>query len=579
MAEASPICRGKNLTLETVLAFINALPYEVMSKSEFMKYGEERLNGWRQTHSQIARQMALYYEDENGYCHPRFTSKVKREDLIVYVCKWAERYFIPNLYTPSLNEYKSMCTNIYSFLKSEVENGENSYSNACKKIFGIEMNNLDKVRVYLNSFTDLIIDDDIIRVNDSLANISEYDIHPNIDINSAEEYYNYFNLKNVDSHYDKVNTKSSLQQIYYGAPGTGKSHKIKELVDEKGESVVRTTFHPDSDYSTFVGAYKPTTIKEPRYTSLGEKAIKMKNADGGELMEDRIVYEFVAQAFLKAYVKAWEFYAEAGEDEPQKQFLVIEEINRGNCAQIFGDLFQLLDRNEYGFSDYYIHADSDLKAYLTHAFDKMSIAKKEEINGYYKGNEDIVKGVLEGDILLLPNNLYIWATMNTSDQSLFPIDSAFKRRWDWVYVPIANVADKPWTIVIGDKTYGWWDFLEKINEQVGATTNSQDKKLGFFFCQADNDGVIDANKFINKVLFYLWNDVFKDYGFEGELFKTSDGEILTFDKFFHAEKGTSYLTHWLDKLIGIERKNKDTSNVSGEQTNGSQSVEENPINE
>ena len=221
-----------------------------------------------------------------------------------------------------------------------------------------------------------------------------------------------------------------MQIIYYGCPGTGKSHIVKKQTER--ESVVRTTFHPDSDYSTFVGCYKPTTKHGPRYTSYGEKAVVIKDAEGKELTEDRIVYEFVDQAFLQSYIKAWKFYTETLEGaDPKKQFLIIEEINRGNCAQIFGDLFQLLDRNDYGFSDYYIHADRDMQKHLAKAFNGivMNDSHKNSINAmYHNGDKDIVAQVLTGEILLLPNNLYIWATMNTSDQSLFPIDSALKRR-------------------------------------------------------------------------------------------------------------------------------------------------------
>ena len=327
------------------------------------------------------------------------------------------------------------------------------------------------------------------------------------------------------------NLNESLQQIYYGAPGTGKSHSINEQTE--GESVIRTTFHPDSDYSTFVGAYKPTT-KQITLRDMSGHPIK---EDGVVLKEDRIVYEFVDQAFLQAYVKAWEFYAE-NEADPKKQFLVIEEINRGNCAQIFGDLFQLLDRNEWGFSDYPINADKDMKKQLKKAFTGLEIKDKQSINGHYKGR-DVVKEVLEGDILLLPSNLYIWATMNTSDQSLFPIDSAFKRRWDWQYMPIAQGRDEAgkelaWTIDVNGSKYSWWSFLEKINAQIGEATQSEDKKLGFFFCKA-KDGVITPETFVGKVVFYLWNDVFKDYGFEGSIFKDKDGTELSFNKFYAAD--------------------------------------------
>ena len=330
---------------------------------------------------------------------------------------------------------------------------------------------------------------------------------------------------------DKKTAKPTLQQIYYGAPGTGKSHTINE--NTEGESVIRTTFHPDSDYSTFVGAYKPTMGLLPICDELGQP-MKIGST---VLHKEQIIYEFVDQAFLQAYVNAWKFYAE-NSDATKKQYLVIEEINRGNCAQIFGDLFQLLDRNDYGFSVYPINADKDMKKQLEKAFKGVNIDNADSINQHYKGR-NVVKEVLDGDILLLPNNLYIWATMNTSDQSLFPIDSAFKRRWEWQYMPIGKGFDEnghaiKWAIEGATQKFDWWSFLEKINAQVGEATQSEDKKLGFFFCKA-TEGVISAEKFVGKVIFYLWNDVFKNNGFEGSIFKDVDGTELSFRKFYKSD--------------------------------------------
>ena len=341
--------------------------------------------------------------------------------------------------------------------------------------------------------------------------------------------------KSLQAHTEQVfNSKlssspSSLQQIFYGAPGTGKSHTINE--ETAGEDVIRTTFHPDTDYSTFVGAYKPTTLEETVMTVIGTKAVPVENADGTLRTESKIVYEFVAQAFLQAYVEAWKKYAQA-EGEPKKQYLVIEEINRGNCAQIFGDLFQLLDRNDSGFSDYPIQADTDMKRQLQKAFSGLELPNKETLNHLYKGRK-VADEVMNGDILLLPNNLYIWATMNTSDQSLFPIDSAFKRRWDWAYMPISD-AHKEWTIELDEQHYDWWEFLTLINAKISSMTSSEDKKLGYFFCKAENN-VISAQKFVGKVIFYLWNDVFKDYEFGDAIFNDEDGSKLSFDKFYTEE--------------------------------------------
>ena len=126
-------------------------------------------------------------------------------------------------------------------------------------------------------------------------------------------------------------------------------------------------------------------------------------------------------------------------------------------------MFQLLDRNDYGFSEYPITTDADMKKHLKKAFEGLDIPQMDSINAMFiEQYADIVKAVLEGDCLLLPDNLYIWATMNTSDQSLFPIDSAFKRRWDWKYIPISN-AHKEWMIKVGNNYYDWWQFIEKIN--------------------------------------------------------------------------------------------------------------------
>lgn len=320
----------------------------------------------------------------------------------------------------------------------------------------------------------------------------------------------------------------SHQTIYYGAPGTGKSHTIKKILGEyegcpedkivPKENIFRTTFHPDSDYSTFVGAYKPTMKKQYRYEGK-VKASYYEDDDlagakkGDPIIEKAIEYSFIPQAFLNAYIRAYQ--------TKENVYLIIEEINRGNCAQIFGDLFQLLDRDAKGVSEYPIKADADLKVFL-----------EEEL-----GEDN--PGIKDGE-LCLPSNLYIYATMNTSDQSLFPIDSAFKRRWDWKYVPIAkgndNGVELNWMIEVGDNKYDWWTFVKTINKHVFETTNSEDKQLGFFFCKA-KDNIICADTFVCKVVFYLWNDVFKDFGFDNSIFADkADGTNpkLSFDKFYMA---------------------------------------------
>ena len=371
--------------------------------------------------------------------------------------------------------------------------------------------------------------------------------------------------------------KNPIQTIYFGAPGSGKSHKVAEaLAGEDEENIFRTTFHPDYDYASFVGCYKPEMRSEPiweesytldellaiipnevrvgenypvekfclrHYRSIeklnisssqkNELRVKIlqaaKNSDEqqaegktiqtatvlagaalGRYLEDNgilsasgnnttIAYAFTPQVFTKAYVHAWEHPNE-------KVYLVIEEINRGNCAQIFGDLFQLLDRKDDGTSCYPIRADQDLADYLQHVL-----------------NGDAKRGI-EGGNLCLPPNLHIIATMNTSDQSLFPRDSAFKRRWDWEYIPI-NYSDEvksgQFVITINDKNYKWVTFLKAVNRHIRDLTHSEDKQMGNFFVKNS----IEKEAFKSKVMAYLWHEVCKDeYGTQGNFFRSYEEE-------------------------------------------------------
>ena len=324
-----------------------------------------------------------------------------------------------------------------------------------------------------------------------------------------------------------------LQRIYYGAPGTGKSNEIKLMTGNGTFSknyTFRTTFHPDSDYSSFVGTYKPIWN--------GEK----------------IIYVFRPQSFLRAYIEAWK--------HPEHNVaLVIEEINRGNCAQIFGDIFQLLDRERTGLSKYPIEADIDMQNYLKGEFANIdSIYNEdqiEDIDKYYANHYDTAfEDIKNGIILTLPKNLSLLATMTTSDHSLFPMDSAFKRRWEWQYMPIVEgVIEKGvklnWKIKLDNKYkyIDWWQFLKRINAIISDLTTSEDKQLGYFFCQPNDfvnsnheadekEDLITAKYFVDKVIFYLWNDVFKDYAFDAKCCKSSDDKEVLFAEFYNEDGKT-----------------------------------------
>lgn len=346
----------------------------------------------------------------------------------------------------------------------------------------------EKKDISILDFDDAIEFRNVVEQLNSLQKYIDYNGRGNNQYSNAVAFYQCFlNAKklfvnhSLDNEKGHASTSDSLQQIYFGTPGSGKSFAIKkkyemsyvngEWVDdeEKKAHIIRTTFHPDTDYASFVGCYKPVT--------------EIVNG------EKKITYTFVPQAFTEAYVKAWN-------DLDDHYYLILEEINRGNCAQIFGDLFQLLDRKNDGWSEYPVNADSDLKDYLLYAKNEESVDILQNKDGIKDGK------------LCLPPNLSIIASMNTSDQSLFPMDSAFKRRWSWEYVPIDynNPKSAKFTITIGYRQYKWHNFLKRINEEIKKVTSSEDKQMGNFFIKHD----VDEKEFKDKVMFYIWSEVGKD---------------------------------------------------------------------
>lgn len=588
-------------------------------------------------------------------------------------------------------------------------------------------------------------------------NISEDEIDHNIESESGNS------IVSSDMHRkkDEDQTKDKpLQQIFYGAPGTGKSFTIDK--ETKNESVIRTTFHPDSDYSTFVGSYKPVMddVEAKVVPVVVNNSATLTNPNASSFTEKKITYKFVRQAFLKAYIEAWKKYTKTSAPLPNNptkivtfttndskffinavydgglrlskesistkewikyvwerlwktgvfqyeksytqnafgqavakwifdkvpqctkdkfedgwkilmeeikdgksvavknitqtyhlsegekkdeisvwiedagksyknledcykgikkgrvtdqaivellkgynsedfddaweqlresvennneslpenndsnetdektiapQFLVIEEINRGNCAQIFGDIFQLLDRNDEGFSEYPIEADTDLQKELEQAFSELeSDINVESKIKKYKSNYDktLSEDIQEGRILLLPPNLYIWATMNTSDQSLFPMDSAFKRRWEWEYIPICydettqdgNVNKAyDFKITIEKREFSWINFLRVVNLLVRDATDSEDKQMGNFFIKHD----VEEKEFISKVMYYLWSEVCKDnFGSRQNFFRKEDDKEFSFNDLFE-DKNHGILLSFMKRLQNVANEREE----------------------
>lgn len=263
-------------------------------------------------------------------------------------------------------------------------------------------------------------------------------------------------------------------RIIFGAPGTGKSFFLKEekekLLGKNNEAdYERVTFHPEYSYANFVGTYKPVMIK---------------NADG----KKEISYAYVPGPFMRILVKALKS-AMAGEEKPF--LLLIEEINRANVAGVFGDVFQLLDRNKDDVSEFPIATSEDMRAYLA-----------EELG--------VEESVVES--IRIPNNMFIWATMNSADQGVYPMDTAFKRRWDFEYLSIDEkqdaIADLQFKHLASGQTYAWNDLRKAINDALINMNVNEDKLLGPFFLQKsafDTDEKFAA-AFKSKVLMYLFED-------------------------------------------------------------------------
>ena len=596
---ADIICRWRNGTPKTVVELVNALPHEIMPSEKFREFMERSIYGsdFFRTPYQLACQLALYCEAEDGLYYPRFDHDITLEEAQIYLEQWLPQYYVPNPYVKrdGFNQIECPTYVLYSLYKYAYYNPLCTYEDAYRAVFHEEAaNNNDIVRNYINRYSKVLQFnvDGTLSVIDTNSNL----IFNFMDRNNKKAFFDNFDNQNKRAYFPK--NSLPLQQIFYGAPGTGKSHKVnKEIQNTPNALVFRTTFHPDSDYSTFVGAYKPTMKSVDRLYSTDELIDKLSEiktlghtypchkfaakywyslkglsaadikrivvacdfpesmtvevgkgiAIGEEMAKhvqnDKIVYSFVPQAFLKAYVAAWQ-------NPEQSVFLVIEEINRGNCAQIFGDIFQLLDRKDNGESEYPIQADQDIRECLAKEFADV---------------EGLEANIQSGEELVLPANLHIWATMNTSDQSLFPIDSAFKRRWDWEYVPIKYANDK-WKIDIQGTKYSWVAFQREVNKRIYEINHSEDKMLGDFFVKANDQNVITEKVLINKILFYLWNDVCKDG--EGDIFKIDNEKNITFSDLYGSD-GTNNLIAMMEYLgvKPIDSEEEKESSIEDEATN------------
>lgn len=623
------ICRVSNVTPEMVCSYVKRMPKHKMKEDAFRDIMGK---SWFQNEHQAPEQWGLYYIDGTDY-YPRFDHDITIEEAEAYLYHWMRNLIVINPYT----RFKKQCNkNLVESIVGQLENNPNEHD--LKTIIGKIIDSDEPFVINeiianaLNNYSRVLKVETINKDNEqfNVSLIPNYKEILKAQYNmTKKEYFELF-----DSVKTAIDPNTPIQQIFYGCPGSGKSHEVRKktntahnegfaglssierqqayqkyLDDKNGhkknykggkvniialthpklmsyiascteyeinslfeisneedfnaiiealkgceayqndsitkgsgchwetglksygeflkdqipnteprkDAVFRTTFHPDTDYAAFVGCYKPCM-------------------NGGV-----IEYSYMPQVFTNAYIAAWE-------NTKKPVYLVIEEINRGNCAQIFGDLFQLLDRDKTtGKSEYPIKADKDLVAHI------------EKVLG--AGHEGIKNGEL-----CLPSNLIIYATMNTSDQSLFPMDSAFKRRWDWEYVPInysKDIDSGKFIIEIDEDTtkYSWVEFLESVNDKIYDATNSEDKQMGNFFIKKS----IKANEFVNKVMFYLWNEVCKEeYGTQRNFFrKGKEGKTeFKFTELFGDNQAT-ILKEFMTSL-GVEPIGKKTEEPAAE---------------
>ncbi len=475
-----PIARVQNPFAKNIVTFVQNLPKTEMSNDNFKQYMKNCKWGYDsfiKTYYQLCCQVGLYYIDDNDVYHPRFTRDISEKEATEYLKIWFSKYYVPNPYTrgfSNLTKPVLVEKSIYEYLKEG--SNDNSLDSVCKGVFKETIGNPD---IFVNS----------VNRYSSLITIKNYHCFikaggESMEVqNSRDDRRAFFEFFN-DRHY----LNSSEQTVFYGVPGSGKSYRIDKLTSDPNILPFqkrRVVFHPDYSNADFVGQIMP-----------------IKKGDG-------VSYDFKEGPFTSILKDACK-----SENANTPFYLIIEEINRGNAAAIFGEIFQLLDRAEDGWSKYDI--------------------TNEEISKIIYGCEEAAEKM--DYKVKLPPNLSILATMNTSDQNVFTLDNAFQRRWNMVHIKNEfdesdEASKKQRDSIIEGTSLSWGQFLfggsdgnEKgINGIISESANNngmsslEDRRLGCWFT-INKGKKITRDDFSNKVLKYLWDDAFhlsKDVFAEG----------------------------------------------------------------
>ena len=526
--EMTPLVRYKNISFENVKNFLKMYPYiidtttwnEAYNNFDFSKINTNK-ESYKKTAYQFACQVGIENKQNNYFEVNDYLFQLNDESLKEYLIFWMLVYYAPNPYVASIDEPKiiwvDICEKILESNNLEIDYYRYFHDNINSRINIDNPTNLgnpdtlknaliehgkflrlknDKRTMYIEENATSIVSDKINYIKESFPIPKLY--------NDKNIFFERYSFKNFHKFFPKQleikntsNTKlkdidKCRNRIIFGAPGTGKSYKLNKDIEENQlkDSFERVTFHPNYTFSQFVGTYKPVSrIKE-----------------GSD--EKEIRYEFVPGPFLRVLVDSLN-----DESNGTPHVLIIEEINRANPAVVFGDVFQLLDRDETGKSVYSINISEEIKEYL----ESQQISIQQ---------------------LYIPSNMYIWATMNSADQGVYPMDSAFKRRWSFEYIDIdenqENIAEKKIKLKSSKddyKTYRWNELRIEINKVLKKAKVNEDKLLGPFFLsktELSKTGEEFDNIFKSKVLMYLYEDILKHKKidlFVKEI-KVSDEEIL-----------------------------------------------------
>lgn len=561
---ADIICRWRNGTPQTVVELVNALPHEKMPIDEFRSIMEKRWEGFFRTAYQLACQLALYCESEDGYYYPRFDHNITESEARSWLLNWLPKYYVPNPFTKKDGFNDIECPTfvlkaLYDYVR---EHGVCSYALAFKNVFHEETrNNDDIIKNYINNYSRVLS----FSKYGNLEIVGSYEeVFGDMNRNDKKGFFDSFDEKKCVSTSNLLPNFTPSQIIYYGVPGCGKSYEVNKVINDELDKYgvtdkeyhkVRCVFHPEYCNADFVGQIYPY--------------VKPNN--------EGVEYRFKPGPFAEIVRRAYH-----NPNEPY--FLIIEEINRGNAAAIFGEMFQLLDRIEPGDDPDKSTENTYNKGWSSYGVDNI------DVNAYIRQNKTDAADIITyaesvtydnqvsftlNTAIRLPPNLSVYATMNTSDQNVFTMDNAFQRRFKSKMIRNSLDDTAQSDLKIGDTGVRWGDFRDWINVKILAPetglNKAEDKCLGGWFIKGekktDQDGKalneckdFPKDEFAEKVLKYLWNDVFKRNAAEKVFLKDKVTSLTNLiEQFESGEKFAAFENVFViteaDKALLLHQKN------------------------